>query len=297
MSNYLFLDNWVLSKYTQPEHQALLSTFIQRNNYTILLNSLAFTELYNPGWSAAPGEERTARVVAFLVQHQCVIVDPESVFRAEFLTYPEHVQNLPVALDLTDIPARQRHDVLLAFLRRDPAFLAQGKDIQQWVEGIARLKAMWLETIDTIIADADTEGTLRRDRNNRFIDLGDCKEPFLLSLDRRHFEHLSAVEREGLGAHIISLFMSGLAQLPATRLTSLCFWYAYIDIDKAYPMKRQGSDISDFYQMSLIPYCSVFTTDNTMYRLIQRVNNDVSFVCTILNQQLLNIALQSSQAP
>jgi hypothetical protein len=62
-------------------------------------------------------------------------------------------------------------------------------------------------------------------------------------------------------------------------------------------MKRQGSDISDFYQMSLIPYCSVFITDNTMYRLIQRVNNDVSFVCTILNQQLLNIVLQSSQAP
>src|SRR5689334_7599744 len=98
MRNYLFLDNWVLSKYTQPERYALLSAFVRRNNYTILLNSLAFTELYNPGWDMAQGEERTARVVAFLIQHPCVIVDPQSVFRAEFLSYPEHVHDLPIAL-------------------------------------------------------------------------------------------------------------------------------------------------------------------------------------------------------
>src|SRR4026208_2143813 len=105
MPNYLFLDNWVLSKYTQRERQAPLSAFIQRSNETILLNSLAFTELYNPGWNMAQGEERAARVVAFLIQHPCVIVDPVNVFRAELLTYPEHIQEPPVALDLANIPA------------------------------------------------------------------------------------------------------------------------------------------------------------------------------------------------
>jgi hypothetical protein len=295
MPNYLFLDNWVLSKYAQRERHALLSAFIQRGNYTILLNSLAFTELYNPGWNMAQGEERADRVVAFLIQHPCVIVDPVNVFRAELLTYPEHIQELPVALDLANIPAQQRHDSLLGFLRRDSAFLAQGKDIQEWVAGMERLKATWLETVDAIIADASAKNALRRDRSGRFIDLPDCKEALLLSLDRRHLGHLSAIERESLGPDIISLMMGGLAQLPAIRLTSLCFWYAYIDIDKTNPMKRQGSDISDFYQMSLIPYCSTLTTDNTMYRLLQRIHRDVPFPCSILNKDLLDVTLQSDQ--
>jgi hypothetical protein len=295
MPNYLFLDNWVLSKYTQPERRALLSAFIRRHDYTILFNSLAFTELYNPGWNMAQGEERAARVVAFLIQHPCVIVDPESVFRAELVSYPEHMRDLPVALNLADIPAQQRHDTLLGFLRRNSAFLVQGKDVQQWVLGMERLKATWLETVDAIIADASAKNTLKRDQRDRFIDLADSKEPFLLSLDRRHFGHLGAAEREGLGSCLISLMMGGLAQLPAVRLTSLCFWYAYIDVDKAYLIKRQGSDISDFYQMSLIPYCSVFTTDNTMHRLIQRIRQDMPFSCTILNEQLLDAALHSNQ--
>jgi hypothetical protein len=90
---------------------------------------------------------------------------------------------------------------------------------------------------------------------------------------------------------IVELVMGATSQLPAVRLSSLYFWYAYIDTDKAYPMKRQGSDIGDFYQMSLIPYCAAFTVDNTMYRLVQRVLTEVYYPCMIMNPKQLELAL------
>lgn len=74
------------------------------------------------------------------------------------------------------------------------------------------------------------------------------------------------------------------ANFPAVRCSSLYFWYAYIEIDKSYTLKYRGSDIGDYYQMSLIPYCSAFTVDKTMRRLVNRVKGDVNFTCEILNE-------------
>jgi len=48
MTQYLFLDNWVLSNYTKGEKLHSLARFIQENKYTIAIDSLAFVELYNP---------------------------------------------------------------------------------------------------------------------------------------------------------------------------------------------------------------------------------------------------------
>ena len=135
---------------------------------------------------------------------------------------------------------------------------------------------------------------LTRDNKGRFINLGHTKERFLTTLDRRHFVHFSPEEREALGTKIVTLFMGDMRILPAIRFSSLCFWYAYIDVDRAYPMKREGSDIVDFDQMSLIPYCSVFTADTTMYRLVPRVMAEVNYACKVLNHRDLDAMLFKS---
>src|SRR5215212_1493666 len=131
MSKYLFLDNWVLSDYTTTERLHLLSDFIRKNNYTIMIDALSFTELYNPGWEKASGDDRTARAAELLGQHRCVIVDPQKVWKAELQTFPDALIQMPIELDLNDIPAHHRSSVLLMFLRRDKIFLEQGKDIAQ----------------------------------------------------------------------------------------------------------------------------------------------------------------------
>ena len=77
--------------------------------------------------------------------------------------------------------------------------------------------------------------------------------------------------------------------------SSLCFWYAYIDTDRAFPLKKRGSDIGDFFQMSLIPYCSAFTVDDTMVRLLHRVMTDVNCECEICNHKILNVKINQKQ--
>jgi hypothetical protein len=291
MSNYVFLDTWVLSEYTKPSKQHLLSDFIRSNNYTVLIDSLSVTELYNPGWREAISEERVSRVTRFLGQHPYAIVDPQDVFKSEIEAFPTRLSSIPIRISSEHLPSHLAAPALVALLRRDPVFLEQGIDIAQWAQHYQTLKAGWLQDIDQITDHACAHATLARNSAGTFINLTAQKEGVLQTLDRRHFSHFSPEEREALGVKIVELVMGATSQLPAVRLSSLYFWYAYVDTDKAYPMKRQGSDIGDFYQMSLIPYCAAFTVDSTMYRLVQRVLADVSYPCTTLNPKQLELAL------
>ena len=289
MSQYIFLDNWVLSDYTKPDKQHYLSKYLEKNQFTIIIDSLSLTELYNPGWKNMPAGERTTRATNFLSRHPVIIVDPEKLFRAEIENYPNQVHTLPIELDMETLSAEHRKQTLKLFLQGDSLFIAQGKDIKVWFQNYENLKSEWLNDIDTIIDRASDSGVVTRDKTGRFTQLDKEKENFLLTLDRRHFAHFDSIERESLGTKIVELFMSEMARLPAVRFTSLCFWYAYIETDKTHVVSREPSDIGDFYQMSMIPYCKAFTTDNKMQLIGRRIlseNNQYS--CSILNKRELD---------
>lgn len=215
-------------------------------------------------------------------------MNPEAVFRAELQSYPLPVSDLPVELDLDDVPAVHRGQALELLLRRDKLYLSQGKDIAEWASGYEASKANWLSTADWIINQACEAGTLQRQSHGRFRDLASAKEAFLASLDLRHLGSLDPAEREALGANIIHLVLGETSKLPAIRLSSLCFWYAYVDTDPSNLTKRSASDIGDFFHMSLIPYCHFFTVDKTMFQLLQRVRLDVSYPCRVLIAKDLN---------
>jgi hypothetical protein len=222
MSNdkFIFLDTWVLSDYTHGERLARLSEFINREGLTIVVTSLSMTELYNP--NGQPGD-RVSRAAGFLAGHRCVIVDPHSVFRAELQSYPKPLSGLPLKLDLNDVPIAHRARALELLLRRDEVYLRQGKDIAEWALGCEAFKAGWLETVDQIIEDACQGGVLSRDSRGRLLGLESFKEDFLTTLDRRHFGSLSGAEREALGVNVVHLFLGATRELPAIRLSSLCF--------------------------------------------------------------------------
>ena len=289
MSRYIFLDNWVISDYTKPDKQSYLSKYLEENQFTIIIDSLSLTELYNPGWQNTLAGERTARATNFLSKHPVIIVDPVKLFRAEIENYPKLVHNLPIELDMETLPAEHRKQTLKMFLQGDQLFIAQGKDINVWFQNYEKLKSGWLNDIDNIINRASDSGLLTRDKTGIFTQLEIEKEKFLLTLDRRHFAHFDAIERENLGTKIVELFISEIGKLPAIRFTSLCFWYAYIQTDNTHLISRAPSDIGDFYQMSMIPYCKVFTTDNKMQWIGSRILVESSqYSCTILNKRELD---------
>lgn len=295
MRNYLFLDNWVLSTYTSADRVIRLSDFIRRNQFTICISTLSLVELYNPGWEHAPEKDRMPHVVHFLGQHPCVIVDPQHLFRREIEVFPDTLEQLPLELDLEELPQQARIADLLGFLRRDQVFLAQGKDIANMAKNYQELKTNWLRQAEHIIEDGIARSLLVRDardtQGEQFL-LEQCdKEAFLQSLDRRHFGHFSAKDTEDLGPKIVELMLGATAMLPAIRLSSLCFWYSYIAQDKANRTKKQASDIGDFYQLSILPYCTAFTVDTAMYRLMQRIRAEVPYRCEMLDQERLNTLL------
>jgi hypothetical protein len=220
-----------------------------------------------------PGD-RVARATAFLAAHRTVVVDPRTLVRAELQHYPISLEVLPLELDLGDLPAAQRARALELLLRRDDIYVSQGKDIRQWARGYKQLKGDWLATVERIIQDAISAGTLSVDQNGSFRDLRSSKEDFLVALDRRHFGSLSTEEREALGSELMPLFLGATKDLPAIRLTSLCFWYGYVDVEKTDMLRRSGSDIGDFLQLCFAPYCLFFTLDTTMWRLMRRVEVD-----------------------
>ncbi len=291
MPNYLFLDNWVLSDYTKEDRQHLLSELIRKNGYTILINGISAAELYNPGWQHAEDSDRTIRAAKFLCQHPCAVVRPERVFKSEIESFPAKLEHLPAEISLDDLPSQHRVSAILGILRGDNFFLDHNIDIKRWVADYDKVKAAWLEDVERIIENACNTGVLTRNKNSQFVDLEKSKEVFLVTLDRRHFAYFSPEEMQGLGTKTIDLFMGTTQTLPAIRFSSLCFWYAYVYTDKAYPMKRKRSDIGDFFQMSLIPYCSAFTVDTTMYRLARRVMAEAYYGCRIYDREELDAVL------
>lgn len=297
MPNYIFLDNWVLSDYTKEEKRHLLSEFIHQNDYTVLINGLSAVELYNPGWQNATDadNERAYRAAKFLSEHPCLIIRPESVFKSEIENFPAKLEHLPIELNFDDLPYQHRLPALLSVLRGEDFLLEHGIDIRRWVTNCNSLKATWLEDAERIIEHVCSSGVLTRGKDGQFVDLEKSKEEFLLTLDRRHFGYFSSEERDALGEKIVELFMGGMKTLPAIRFSSLCFWYAYIYTDKSYIMKRQGSDIIDFSQMSLIPYCSAFTVDKTMYRLVRRIMTEVDYRCRVYNRRELDSVLKQKK--
>lgn len=289
MSQYIFLDNWVLSDYTKSDRQPYLSGYIKNKQLIIAIDSLSLTELYNPGWENAQENDRIVRATNFIARHPTVIIDPVKIFRAEIENYPQRVQRLPIELDLEAMSTENRKQSLNLFLHYDELFINQGKDIRVWVEKYKKEKSNWLTNIDKIIVKAIQSGILTRDKTGRFTQLEKEKENFLVTLDRRHFSHFNKEEREKLGTKIVELFMGETSKLPAVRFTSLCFWYAYIQTDKGHLIPKAPSDIGDFYQMSMLPYCAVFTTDNKMQWLSKRIASETSLnSCMILNKDDLD---------
>lgn len=285
MNNYIFLDNWVLSDFTKPDKKQYLSNYLRKNNFTILIDTLSFVELYNPGWENAQENDRTTRAIDLICQHPTIIVDPVKVFRAEIINYPHSVSNLPIELDLEVMNIEHRRLSLKLFLHSDTLFIDQGKDIKVWAENYCHIKLEWVNDINKIIREAIQSGVLTCDKTGHFTQLETEKENFLKTLDRRHFSHFNTEERKNLGTKIVELLLGETSKLPAIRFTSLCFWYAYIQTDKAHIIPREPSDIGDFYQMSMIPYCTAFTTDNKMQWLCKRIMNERNQnFCTIINK-------------
>jgi hypothetical protein len=291
MPDYIFLDSWVLSDYTKEGKGDLLSKLIRENNYTILINGISAVELYNPSWQEAENNDRTSRAARFLSRHSCAVIRPEKVFRGEIESFPRNLERLPIELYLGDLPSGDRESALLSVLRGDDSLRENRIDIKQWVGNYNTAKATWLDDAERIIETACESGLLRRNKARRFVELEKTKEDFLVTLDRRHFSYFSNEERQRLGTKIVELFMGGTRVLPAIRFSSLCFWYAYVDTDRGTTMKRTGSDIGDFFQMSLIPYCSAFTLDATMCRLARRVVAETHYRCRTYDHAEFNAIL------
>jgi hypothetical protein len=297
--SYVFLDSWCLSRYTKGEFANRLSSFIRSLDLTIVLDQTSFYEIYNPDWRNAPSVGRDRVVCQFLSDHSCVIVDAQDVIFSEIRAYPNRLPQLPIIFDLNDIDWCDRFDSLLMFLRSDPLFVEAGKDITKGVLTYDVAKTGWLENADAIINYATAAGILLKMPDGRIDTTASNKEGFLQYLDRRYlaFRHhasVPAVEQQKLEHHLTELMNGTTAKLPGLRLSSLCFWYAYVDIDKSNTPKRQRSDIGDLYRMALVPYCSYFTADKTMARLIQRIVAEMPQDCEVLDEGLLLEKLANS---
>ena len=263
MPKYIFLDTWLLIKYTRPDIVDSLAKYIKQNQYTIIISSLQLGELYNEEWQEQDEQERGARVVRFLSGQHCVVVDPASIWRHEYLTYPNRLSRMPIELDLAKVPNISQAEALLRFLRRDEVFLKMGKDIAAWAKGYGAAKEGWSTDKDSIIEDGVNGGELVRDGKGGFRARDDAmKQQFLFRLDMRGLEDISPAELGASGyslnRYIDGVFGKGIL-LRGIRLTSLGFWYKYIEFDPTARPKETGSDLGDIYFMTFIKRCGVKT--------------------------------------
>jgi hypothetical protein len=284
---YLFLDNWVLSRYNTEKKAEALSAFIDHGQYTILTDGFAMLELYNPGWETVQGKDRCARAAALFSHHPCHIVHPVDLWKAEILHFPDQLEELPVRLSL-DTLKPHAEEALVRYLRGDPLYGERGVDIRGYLPPYNRFKQSWLQDAENIIETACTQGVLTRDSKGRHINLESRKEKFLQTLDLRLF---NPEELTALGSNLIPLLDGGSSRLAAVRFTSLLFWYAYIDTEKGYQPKKGGSDLGDFQQASFIPYCAAFTLDKAMFRLAKRVLAETKYPCELLGPKELEARL------
>jgi hypothetical protein len=274
MDKYIFLDNWVFSRLLDASFSNHLSAFIRKRNYTILLTRELVTELYNPNWQEAGDRDRGFKTASFIGNHPSVIVHPKKVFDSEYIHFPKNINIIPVEFSLKTIEDEFRSEALLKVLRRDPLLLEQGIDIEKWDKDLKDDKDSWLDKANQIIHNALENGTLKQNEKGDFVVDDKNKEVLLTSLDLRFFDNLDV--DSFLNKALIQKSKTGkLPRLRGTRVTSLCHWYAYVEIDEANKLKRQGSDIVDYYHLGLVPYCSAFTVDTNMHRLLGYVAKDM----------------------
>ncbi len=290
MRKYFFLDNWTLKLLAGKNFRHKLLEFILNKGYTILLSSLSLVELYNPGWASAKGNDRTKNAARFYSDLPCVIVDPQTVWDQEIRNRLEALDTLPIQLNLEQVNKNSRQEALLRFLRRDTLFIQQGLDIQKWSYEYKAVKAGWLSNVNRIIDKACIDGNLCRNKKGKLINLSSFKELFLFSLDLRHCE--PEYINEILNHQVQQRSGGAPVRLSAVRLSSILFWYSYVDVDPANRMKRSGSDIGDMYHLSLIPYCSAFTADKTMFRMLKRIREPaVPLDCRVFTKPFLEKAI------
>lgn len=287
MKKYIFIDNWVLGSLADSGFSEALTEYLKINDYIILLTPLSFVELYNPGWMHQKSGDRTQRAAKFLAGQPCVVVDPADVWAAEVENKLEPVSELPVKLDLRELDNKWREESILRFLRADELYLQQGNDIRAWSENHKKAKETWLGTVNKIIDEACEAGNLcRHKKTGELMQLQKYKELFLFSMDFRHTsqEQIDKI----LDFKEMKMRAGELNCLSSVRLGSLIFWYLYVDVDKANKIKHQSSDIGDLYQLSLLPYCDVFTVDKSMMRLLERIKEPVDPIrCRIYNKSKL----------
>jgi hypothetical protein len=291
MGKYIFLDNWVFSRLLDTSFASNLSAFIRKRNYTILVTNTLLTELYNSKWQEAGDRDRGLKTVNFISNHASVIVDPKKVFDTEYLHFPKNLNLIPIELDLKAINDELRFETLLGLLRRDLPFLNQGKDIDKWSISLKEIKRTWLNDVKRIIDHALQNGILRQNEKGEFIVGNEEKEIALTSLDLRLFDNVDT--QSFLSKVSIRKEKTGkLPRLRGTRIVSLCYWYTFIEIDKVNKLKQQGSDIVDHYHLGLLPYCSAFTIDTNMSRLLQYIAKDVDIShCDLYSPRTLDDAI------
>jgi hypothetical protein len=291
MPSYIFLDTWALIDFTKPDRAPLLAGFPARRHYTVILTSSLLTELYNSEWQGRGEKERVARIITFLNTQHCVIVDPFHIWRAEFEMYPRLLAAPRLELDLDAIPGVPRGEALLRFMRRDQVFLDMGKDIAAWAASYERLKRDWPTDMKGILQNACDHEYLHRDRRGRYANVGDDKALFLASLDMRTYHDLRPAHLRTVPGDFESLAI-GSPRLRGVRLTSLAFWYKYVEVGVGRTAQVRGSDIGDIYHATLMPYCDVFTVDGKMEHVIKQATSETSGLCRILTHGTLDAAIR-----
>ncbi len=294
MTEYIYLDNWVLSRLSNRNFFDRLSTFIDDNRLSIILTSALLGELYNPGWKTAKFVERGDNTAKFLSQHSCVIVDPKKLFQLEYENFPSLLKEIPINFDLNIFTEDIRYETLLRLLRRDKLFLDQGKDISQWQIGMKEHKLSWISSVGEIIKNAVKNEYLKQDEKGSYYCKKENKELFLLSLDMRLIDNC---DLDSLIMRMRSIKTNkGILFLRGIRVTSLCFYYTYVSIDPTNRPKQKGSDIVDIYHFGLIPYCKIFTVDSGMYKIFSKVSKDIDISnCKLLSPQLLEELINYKQ--
>jgi hypothetical protein len=285
------LDTWAISEYSRPEKAPFLAAYLHAKNYLPVINSLSLTELFNPGWASAPGLERGELAAKLIADLACAIVDPVVVVTAEFRAFPQRLARLPVQLELSVIGAQVRAEVLVRFLRADPLFVAQGKDIRKWAASYEAMKREWTDTCSSILRAAVSQGLLVASGSSYRFPTPEARESFLVSLDRRLLSFLDAEEWKSLGPNIVNLALGASRNLPSVRLSSLLFVHSYIDVPSSARRRGSGSDLGDFFHLWIASYCTAITADTSMKRVLERLRAEAELRCTILNPADLRAAV------
>ena len=291
MKKYIFLDTWVYSQLSNLEKELQLAQFVRDHDYTVILTRVLFAELYNPNWATAGKKDRIARAASFLSNVPCVIVDPQRVCNAEMVAYLCPLPDLPIDVDLSNIPVHVREPLLVNLLRRSELFLQQNVDVQKWSATYTLEKNDWLNDVNHIIKNAIEKGYLSQDDRGRYVASEEQKTLTLLSLDLRS---ANPADIDSILEKMVTRRKHGQpTPLTAARTTSLCFWYAYVDIDNANRVRQLPSDLGDISNLSLLPYCAAFTMDKAMYKILGRIREPIQPRCQLITKRQLDRILQA----